>query len=130
MGRSENKFSEGVALGVLMCDRDHVPQDKTVFEAAFSAAWRRWPFASRFPFVGAVTKADEIYQMTHAGKNHETTHLYWDGHYIQARGGIDEPLHATEIADSIDPDIPASAWRNLMETAFEFYKEFKSNSAT
>ena len=121
MANVENEFSEGIALGVLMCGRDGIPHDKVNFELAFSGAWRRWQHQSKYPFVGGPTKKDEIYQMTHAGERHHVNYLYWDGLNIQARGNSD--LDAETIAHAIHQGIPASAWHELVEMTFKFYED-------
>lgn len=117
----ENEFSEGFALGVLMCGREELPTNKPMFELAFNRVWRQWSYSSTYPFVGARGNKDEIYQMTHAGVRRGTMHLYWEGLAVQARG--EDDLNAKDIAKSINPEIPAEAWRELVEQTFRLFED-------
>lgn len=121
MARLENAFSEGVALGVLMCGRDSIPRDKGNVELAFRRAWRRWPHQSRFPFVSSPRRQDEFLQMTHADYRKHTFGLYWDDYAVASRNEYDE-VDFDFIASLVDEEIPATAWQELMQSFFTFYE--------
>jgi hypothetical protein len=122
MGYRENQFSEGVALGLLMAGFDALPQDKVGIELAFRSVWRSWPHARQFPFVGSRSRADELYQMTDAGRRHRTHYLYWEGNAVVHR--IADPRRrptADEIAESIGSGVPAEEWMSLMGATMRRY---------
>lgn len=113
---AETDFSEGMALGLLMCGHASMPNgSKPTVELAFARAWRRWPYCSRFGFVGSDRRQDEWYQITHARKGTRTWNLYWDRDTICYRQSDPEfrPT-AEEVAESISDSIPATAWRDLV----------------
>ncbi|GAA1392746.1 hypothetical protein [Luteococcus peritonei] len=122
MARLENAFSEGAALGVLMCGRDSIPRDKVRVEMAFRRAWRAWPYSSRFPFVSSNRRADEFYQLTHADYRKHTFGLFWDGCTVVSRNEYDDEVDFGFIANLVDEEIPAEAWRQLMQDFFDNYE--------
>lgn len=49
--RQRNAVSEGIAFGLVLLGRPHLPFNKIEVDLAFVGAWREWRFASRFPQV-------------------------------------------------------------------------------
>jgi len=49
--RQRNAVSEGMALGLLMCDRITLPWDKVAIDLSFEGAWRSWDYKRRFAQV-------------------------------------------------------------------------------
>lgn len=92
-----------------MCGQDAIPHDKVGVEMAFRRAWRRWPYASRFPFVSSDRRKDEFYQIRHADYRKHTFGLYWDDYDVRLRNESDDQLDAEFLAGLVDEDIPAEA---------------------
>ena len=46
-----NAVSEGMALGLIICDRFTLPWDKIGIDLSFEGAWRSWQYKSRFSQV-------------------------------------------------------------------------------
>jgi hypothetical protein len=42
--QQRNAVSEGMALGLVMCQRDTLPFDKVGIDLAFTGAWRSWQY--------------------------------------------------------------------------------------
>lgn len=120
--RQRNAVSEGMALGLLMCGRDELRYEKVSIDLAFAGAWRAWPQRGLFKQVDTDLRhgLDPIHVITRAGERHQVMNLYWDAGWpptICVRGyWQDNVIDATEIAESIDGDLPAEAWHQLAET--------------
>lgn len=120
--RQRNAVSEGMALGMLMCDRDELHYDKVRIDLAFEGAWYSWPYRDGFSQVSTDlgNGSDGVRVMTHADERKQVYNLYWD-----ASGGTvnvyarpqwaNEELDYDAIAESIDREVPADGWRALAE---------------
>ena len=120
--RQRNAVSEGMALGLLMCGRDEVPFDKVAVDLSFESAFRSWPYRSRFRQVATDLKngSDGVWVMIHADQDKRVLSLYWDHDgrtlSIYARGDWpDNEIDADAVAEGIDGDLPAEAWKQLAE---------------
>jgi hypothetical protein len=120
--RQRNAVSEGMALGLLMCGRGELPFDKTAIDLSFEGAWRSWPHTGRFKQVSTDLRngSDGVWVMLHADKDKRVLNLYWETDMrtisIRARGyWEDDEIDADVVADGIDGDLPAEAWKQLAE---------------
>jgi len=126
--RQRNAVSEGVALGLLMCDHDELPFNKVALDLAFARAFRAWSYSSRFRQVLTDLShgLDGSRAMTRANARKHVFNLYWenDGRTLRilARGSDDRSLDADEVADAIDGEVPAIGWQELAEL---FLKRFE-----
>lgn len=118
--RQRNAVSEGMALGLLMCDRESLPFDKVMVDLAFEASWRGWAYRHQFSQVDADIRngSDGVWVMTRASSTKQSYNFYWDRSgpslQIYARPQwAGEPLDEEAVAASIDGDVPAEGWRAL-----------------
>lgn len=123
--------SAGIALGLCMIGRYHVPSAKLPLEFAFQRAWQRWDHNARFPALGkvfalGVPTVDPYIALTSADQRVRTPYVpfYWDdgdkgGYQIYGRDGSDwdpdqpEDLELAAGHLSDNPTIPAAAWESL-----------------
>jgi hypothetical protein len=120
--RQRNAVSEGVALGLLMCDRSKLAFDKVLVDLSFEGAWRNWQYRDRFSQVSTDLRkgSDGVWVMTHADHQKQVRNLYWDttgaAISICARPQwADQEIEPGTIAGSIDGDVPAAGWHALAE---------------
>ena len=118
--RQRNAVSEGVALGLLMCNRSTLPWDKVAVDLAFEGAWRSWPYRNRFPQVDTDIRngLDGVWAMTRADERKHSLNFYWDarGHEIAIYPRpiwADGELDVDQCAQWIDGDVPADGWREF-----------------
>lgn len=118
-----NALSAGLALGLIACGHDCLPQtDKMNLEFAFQHAWRKWKHRARFPTIkldGPGT-VDTILQMTHATVRKQVPYLYWarddddHSHVIRARHSATPfDVDIEGLAHYLDSHISVEAWREL-----------------
>ncbi|MCF8785243.1 hypothetical protein [Rhodococcus ruber] len=118
--RQRNAVSEGMALGMILCDRNALRWDKLAVDLSFAGAWRSWQYRQRFPQVETDLRRgrDGIWVMTHANERKTTMNFFWDTggseiviypRSIWADGEVD----AEEAASLIDGDLSATGWREL-----------------
>ncbi|MCW2540968.1 MAG: hypothetical protein JWN95_2693 [Frankiales bacterium] len=120
--RQRNAVSEGMALGLLMCDRSELPFDKVLVDLSFEGAWRNWPYRDRFSQVSTDLRngSDGVWVMTHADKQKQVWNLYWENTgaainvYARAQWA-DQDIDPDAIAESVDGNVPAAGWRALAE---------------
>ncbi|TFV79401.1 hypothetical protein E4P39_01820 [Blastococcus sp. CT_GayMR19] len=120
--RQRNAVSEGMALGLLLCDRSMLPFEKWRVDLAFEGAWRGWAYRERFSQVNTDIRngLDGVWAMTRATQNKQTFNLYWDTSgaevAVYARPQwAGEEIDEDVIAESIDGGVPASGWQALAE---------------
>ena len=118
--QQRNAVSEGMALGLLMCGRNELDQNKVTIDLAFQGAWRIWGYADRFPRVTTDLRQglDPIYVITRATERKNVWNLYWEASgrtlSVYARPQWQEiEIDADEIAESVGGDIPSSGWKAL-----------------
>lgn len=118
--RQRNAASEGMALGLVMCDRNALQWDKLGVDLSFAGAWRAWSYRQRFPQVDTdlCRGRDGIWVMTHADERKHTMNFFWDAGdselVIFPRPiWADGEVHAEEAASLIDGDVSATGWREL-----------------
>ncbi|KAA1399908.1 hypothetical protein [Aeromicrobium ginsengisoli] len=124
--RQRNAVSDGVALGLLMCDQGALPYDKVRIDLSFTGAWRGWEYKARFPQVTTdLSKGlDGIWAMTRVDERKRSFNLYWQndgGEWVIYPRGVwsEGQVDAEQAADSIDGDIPADGWRKLAAAFLE-----------
>ncbi|WP_432244921.1 hypothetical protein ACRB8A_14375 [Arthrobacter sp. G.S.26] len=123
--------SAGIALGLCMIGRYHVPSAKLPLEFAFQHAWQQWKHKERFPAVGklfalGVPTVDPYIALVSADERVRTPYVpfYWDdgeqgGYQVYGREGSDwdpdlpEDLQLVAGGLASDPTIPAAAWESL-----------------
>ena len=127
--RQRNAVSEGMALGLIMCDRITLPWDKVAIDLSFEGAWRSWQYKHRFSQVDTDIRhgSDGIWVMTRADERKHTLNFYWDTGgreiAIYARGvWSDEEVDVDQAAEWIDGEVPAGGWQEL---ATDFLRRFK-----
>jgi hypothetical protein len=82
--RQRKAVSEGMALGLVMLDRNELPfTNKMRIDLAFGRAWRDWPdrYKSEFKQVSTdlAKGKDAVWVMTDAEKTKRTAAFYWEG---------------------------------------------------
>jgi hypothetical protein len=82
--RQRNAVSEGMALGLVMLDRNELPfTNKMRIDLAFGRAWRDWAdrYKSEFKQVSTdlAKGKDAVWVMTDAEKTKRTAAFYWEG---------------------------------------------------
>ena len=119
--QQRNAVSEGVALGLLMCDRDEIPYDKFRVDLAFAHAWRNWPHRHRFPQVDTDLRKGlgGALVMTRAQERKRTFVLYWARErslVICQRAGDWDPDDVDDVQFAlsvIDQETPLEGWMAL-----------------
>lgn len=124
--RQRNGVSEGIALGLVMCDRDRLPYDKVAVDLAFAHAWREWEYAPRFPQVSTDLRngLDEIGAMTRVDVRKHSLNLYWDKSgtelvILPRAQWSDGTVDAAFAASIIDGDVSADGWKALARAFLE-----------
>jgi len=118
--RQRNAVSEGMALGLIMCDCGALPWDKVSIDLSFEGAWRSWQHRRRFPQVDTDIRQglDGVWAMTRADERKHTFSLYWDTdgpeitvcpRPVWSDGEVD----VDQAVKWIDGDVPADGWREL-----------------
>lgn len=130
--RQRNAVSEGMALGLVMLDRNELPfTNKMRIDLAFGRAWRDWPdrYKSEFKQVSTdlAKGKDAVWVMTDAEKTKRTAAFYWEGdggtlsiHGRQSDWDGDDQTTSNSV-DVIDGDVPLKGWVML---AHEFLNDF------
>jgi len=120
--RQRNAVSEGMALGLLMCDRSELSFDKVLVDLSFDGAWRNWAYRDQFSQVNTDLRngSDGAWVMTHADHQKQVWNLYWDStgeaiNIFARPQWVDQEIDPDAIADSIDGDVPAAGWLALAE---------------
>jgi hypothetical protein len=126
--RQRNAVSEGIALGLVMCERYEVPSETWRLSLAFEGAWRAWD--DRFKVAYSQVSTDlrkglnGYIAMTRADEKKRVWSLYWD------RSGPTYKIYAREwcagddfdpdqVAASIDGDVTAADWQALARDFLE-----------
>lgn len=118
--RQRNAVSEGVALGLVMCDRFTLPWNKFAVDLSFDGAWRTWQYSYRFPQVKTDIRngKDGTWVITRADERKHTLNFYWDtggpeiSIYPQA-SWADGSVEVDQAAAWIDGGVLAEGWRDL-----------------
>lgn len=112
----QKALGEGLALGAIMAGISAIEGNKGNLELDFRAAWRRWPFADRFPSIKAGPAQDDIFvQVISSSANRRGPVALWRGPWPYSPELVHD-WEPDEVADVIDEAIPAAAWRDLAET--------------
>lgn len=122
MARSKDQqckeIVEGLGLGLLEMDFDHVSNNKFQFEMSFSHAWRKWGKADCFPSVDRAREPEnEVWLRIRKSGGRRGRMVEWfedDGHrgcfFIRLTQGDDwTPAEACRIASSV----PLEDWVSL-----------------
>jgi hypothetical protein len=129
--RQRNAVSQGMALGLVLCDRTSLPYDKVRVDLAFEGAWRSWEYRQRFPQVNTdLGKGlDGVHAMTRATQSKQVWVLYWDPGgaelVIHARQPDCDPNNDADVQyarSMIDGDVPLAGWVAL---ARDFLERFE-----
>lgn len=125
--RQRKAFSEGLALGIMLCGTDLVEAEKYAIDMAVAHAWRVWPaqYRAQFSQIGTDLRngSDGTFVMTYADKGKRTRTLYWSDNSPRDRLEI---LHRHEPAeewvedalDSLEVTLSAEAWKCLASDFF------------
>ncbi|GIJ29083.1 hypothetical protein Vqi01_42450 [Micromonospora qiuiae] len=118
--RQRNAVSEGMALGLIMCDRFTLSWDKVAIDLSFEGAWRSWEYRHRFSQVDTDIRhgSDGVRVMTRADEGKHTFNFYWDtsGREIAIyprNVWSDGKVDVDQAAEWIDGGVPAKGWREL-----------------
>jgi hypothetical protein len=112
--QQQTALGEGLALGAVLAGVEGVNGNKTTLELDFRAAWRDWPYASKFPAVKAGPSQDDVFRIMGKSANRSTPHVAeWSGAWPFVPVIIHD-WSADELADSIHEQVPAEAWLNLV----------------
>lgn len=105
-----------------MCARGELPFDKLAIDLSFEGAWRGWTHRGRFPQVSTDLRngSNGVWIMLHADERKRTSNLYWETDMraitARTRGWPDAAIDPVAVAESIDGDLPADAWKELAES--------------
>jgi hypothetical protein len=113
--------SEGIALGLLMCDCNEVPYDKFRVDLAFERAWRTWPHRDSFSQVSTDIRKGlgGSLVMTRANETKQTWVLYWarERSLIICQRDVDwdpnVPAEVEYALEVIGGDVPLEGWISL-----------------
>ena len=111
----ETASGEGLALGAVMLGIEGVTGNKTTLEFSFRTAWKNWPYRSHFPIIKAGPRRDDVFHILQKSSSRSTHHVAeWHGAWPFLPVLL---YHWTfrELADSIHQNIPAEAWRDLVQ---------------
>lgn len=87
---------------------------KLTLELDFRRAWRGWPYARRFPTIKAGPAYDDVlHVLGKSGRRRGPIVAEWDGQWPFVPVLLQDWTH-DEIAELIDEEIPADAWRDLV----------------
>lgn len=123
--RQKNTVSQGVALGLLLCGHETIPNNKVQVDLAFEGAWRIWPQAKTFITVDNALKkfGGGMRAVTHADDHKQSWVFYWErtsaGYQIRARQrdwSLDDPDDIEYALEMLDGGVTAEQWRELAET--------------
>ncbi|MGX5770305.1 hypothetical protein ACWKWN_06085 [Microbacterium trichothecenolyticum] len=110
--RQRHAVGEGLALGAVMAGIPSVHGNAIALQFAFRRAWRAWDYADRFPAIKAGPAQDDIFHILDGEvRRRASTPTGWVSSwpYLPTADGNDWD----DIADIIDYEVPASAWRDL-----------------
>lgn len=125
--RQRNAVSEGMALGLLMCGRDHLDEPRWRIDLAFEDVFPEWAHSGDFSQVVTDLRngSNGAIVMTYADARKQTFSLYWEpvgpALWIRSRSG--EDVIANDVARMIDGDVPAEGWRELAEAFLAHFEE-------
>jgi hypothetical protein len=125
--RQRNTVSEGVALGLVLCERPTIPAETWRVSLAFEDAWRSWNSAYRanFPQVSTDLRKglNGYLAMTRSDDKKHTFHLFWEqnaGNFVvRARSQWCDGVDPAAVASSLDGNVPASGWQELATNFLE-----------
>jgi len=128
--RQRNAVSEGMALGLVMCQRFTLPWDKVMVDLSFEGAWPAWAYRHRFSQVSTDLRngSDGALVMTRADEAKHTFNFYWDATgrelVICARASWSEDVPDYErAARTIGGDVPPDGWRVLALSFLEVLEQ-------
>lgn len=126
--RQRNAVSEGMALGLVMCGVESVPNERWRVDLAFSGAWRSWAYRDRFPQVNTDIRQglNGSIAMTRATERKHTMALFWEAdrelsiYSRDADGWEIEDQEAVDFALSmVDGEVPLEGWASLARDFLE-----------
>lgn len=125
--RQRNAVSEGMALGLVMCGVESVPNERWRVDLSFSGAWAAWVYRDRFPQVNTDIKQglNGSIAMTTATETKRTLALFWEvGRELNVYSREDsweiDDQEAVDFALSvIDGDVPLEGWVSLARDFLE-----------
>lgn len=116
--QQRNAVSEGIALGLLMCDCNEIPYDKMRVDLAFESAWQHWEYRDRFPRVSTDLRTGMAGSlvMTRASEGKQVWVLFWERErslVICQRASDWDPNDQTDVEYAlsvIGEDVPLEGW--------------------
>lgn len=120
--------TEGIALGLVLLDRDSLPFNKLAVDLAFEGAWSSWSYKSQFPQVSTDLRngSDACLVMTHADESRHVSALFWvrEGGLLTIRArqhdwNPNDPEDLDFAVSVIDGDVPSDGWTGLAQGLLE-----------
>ncbi|MBT2474662.1 hypothetical protein J7E68_08765 [Microbacterium sp. ISL-103] len=113
--RQQTVLGEGLALGALILGCQKVHGNRMALEFDFRRAWRAWPYTHLFPAVKVGPAQDDLFGiMQDSAGRRSTRPTYWEGAW-PFTPVMRFDWTADEIAEHLSEEIPADAWRELVE---------------
>lgn len=112
--RQQSHLGQGLAIGAIMIGVDQIHGNAVTLEFDFRAAWRAWPYRSRFPSIKAGPKDDEVFHVLASTVRRQGAVLaHWVGAWPFVPV-IRENWTPEDVAEVIEDSIPAEAWASLV----------------
>lgn len=112
--QQEKTLDEGLALGAVMLGLDEVVWSLVGSEGAFRRAWSEWRYSHLFPSIRVeMARSDlkRILRMSDRRRGPRASGWTGAGPYFPWTDGDEWD----EVADIISEEIPAEAWRDLVD---------------
>ncbi|MBE7701240.1 hypothetical protein H9623_13135 [Oerskovia sp. Sa1BUA8] len=130
--RQRLAVSEGMALGLLMCGREHLDEPRWLVDLAFEDVFPRWAYSGDFSQVVTDLRngTNGAIVMTRADARKKTFSLCWepDGPELWIRSRAGDEVSVSMTTRMIDGDVPAEGWHELAE-AFLDHLDMHTNKA-
>jgi len=105
----------GLALGALMIGVDRVNGNATSLQQALHSPWWHWEHAHRYPLFRVGPPHDDVLRvMKETQMRTRGTLTWWAGQWPFVPRARDDWDDAEEIAEFLDPGVPARAWKSLV----------------
>lgn len=125
--RQRLAVSEGMALGLLMCGRDHLDEPRWLVDLAFESEFPHWAYSSDFSQVVTDLRngTNGAIVMTRADAAKKTFTLCWesDGPTLWVRSRAGEEVSVSMTTRMIDGDVPAEGWQELAAAVLAHLEE-------
>jgi hypothetical protein len=126
--QQRNRFSEGIALGIILNGRRAIPNSKQVLDGAVTKAFRGWTHASSFPQVRTdLSKgSDGLRVLTRADEGKQTAVFYWDSSGRELKvisrdedWSEDNPDEIAYAVKQIGGEVQSQAWKDLAQAVLD-----------